>query len=348
MNLRYIVPALGLLASTSGALFAENLGGLSVGGFVNTTGTVSDTEEDGSGSQKHFASAVELRLAYKIGDQVTAQVDMEWNNDSASDTDLEQAYVNYAVTDKVSLTAGKFTTYSGWTAADADGLYRINASPITGLYTSDLIGGVINFTPMPDLTISGFLVNGLFAQGGSDTAYNDSNNKSLAAAIDAAYTLTDVGTFNLEAGWDQGSSDRTAISIGANATIKLASYEPLTIGAELMFDMFENDATNTDGNAIGFLVMGNHTLPNTPFPMSVTGMVTIVQAEAGSDVDLGAGVSDDSSSTELAIALLTSPTGDSRFGANAELAYEIVSSDAAGSDDIKSIAFAIEGIAIIP
>jgi len=343
VNLRYLVPALGILVSSSGALFAENVGGLTVGGYVDTVGTVADVQDDGDSAAKTFSSAVELRIGYKVGDKVTAQVDIEFNNFDSWDTDLEQAYVNYAITDTFSLTTGKFTSYAGWTAADADGLYRINASPIVNLYTADLIGVAANFAPSEDLGISVFLVNGLF-----DGAYNDPANDHVAVAADLVYKVKDVGSFNVEAGYDQINADQSAYSIAANTTLKFASYEPLTLGAEIMLDNFSDDAADTDGDALGFLLMANHTIPSAPCPMSGTLMLTIVQADAESGVDLGQGTADDSSSMELAVALLTNPTGDSHFGVNAELAYQTVSSDAAGVDDLKGILFALEAIAVIP
>ena len=353
MNLRYIVPALGILISTSGALFAENVGGLTVGGFVDTTGTIQNVNDDPAASSeavnKFFAAAVELRLGYKVGDKVTAQVDMEWNNDNTdTNTNVEQAYVNWALTNTVSLTTGKFTSYAGWESADADGLYRVNHSPIfNALYTDDVIGVAVNFQPMADLGVSVFVLNGLFGE-----AFNDSTNSLQALAVDAVYKVKDVGTFNAEFGFDAPAPDQTAYSLGLNATIKLASYQPLTVGAEFMLNGFKDDAANTDGKALGFMVMGNHTLPSSkimPFPSSVTGMISLLSAEGGSGVDLGAGTSAtrDSNSSEIAVALLTNPTNDSHFGVNAELAYQVVSQDNL-KDDITSILFALEAIAVIP
>ena len=255
MNLRYIVPALGILASTSGALFAENVGGLSIGGYVDTIGQASHTDDgdadlnpdtDGAPVYKHFSSAVELRAGYKVGDQVTAQIDLEWNNGGDRDVYLEQAYINYAVAESFSLTSGKFTTYAGWVAADADGLFRVGAGPIVAAYGGELVGVAGNFAPSEDLGISVFLVNGLdigdvdTGAGASltnDDSINDSTNDHMAVAVDVVYKVKDVGTFNLEGGYDMINADDTFLQLGANATIKLASYEALTLGAEVILQL---------------------------------------------------------------------------------------------------------------
>lgn len=348
MNLRHLVPALGILASTSGALFAENVGGLTVGGFVDTIGTLSHTDDGnntganvGAPVYKYFTSNVELRIGYKVGEEVTSQVDLEWNNGTGSGRDvyLEQAYVNYAITPAFSLTTGKFTTYAGWVSADADGLYRINGGPITAAYGGELVGVVGNFAPSEDLGVSVFLVNGLDVY--ADASTNDSTNDHLGFAVDAVYKVQDVGTFNLEGGYDMVSSNESMFALGANTTLKFASYEPLTIGAEVIYNSNSVDNTNTDTTRLGALGMANHTIPGAPFPMSATGMLQFVK----DSVEVGS-ISTDTNTAESALALLTNPTGDSHFGVNAELSYRIFSPNV--GDDEKTFVAALEMIAVIP
>jgi hypothetical protein len=355
VNLRYLVPALGIIISSSGALFAENVGGLTVGGYVDTVGTFSDTKEDGNGTQKYFSSAIELRVGYKVGDKVTAQIDIEGNNNEASgphgDMYLEQAYINYAISKEFSLTTGKFTTFAGWVAADSDGLYRINGGPITSLYGTELVGVAGNFAPSEDLGVSVFLVNGLDLFAHDDTT-NDATNKRVAIGADVVYKVKDVGSFNLEAGYDSRGVDLTEYEIGVNTTLKFASYEPLTVGAELIFNKSKDSsgAADVDMDKTGFLLMGNHTIPNAPFPMSGTVMFQFVKQSVDAATDV------DEDIKEIAIALLTNPTSDAHFGVNAELSYQIESGDTGAfatpttttDDDIKSFKFALEAIAVIP
>ena len=352
MNLRYLVPALGILASTTGVAFAENVGGMTVGGFVDTIAAVSDTKDDGDRAQPAFSAATELRIGYKAGDKVTAQIDVEWNNtDGTPGTRdavyLEQAYVNYAFVDKLSLTTGKFTTYAGWVAADADGLYRINAGPIVALYGGELVGAALNYSASDDLGISLFLVNGLDVETEASTNTND--DFRVSPAIDIVYKAADLGTFNLEAGYDNFDADSEELSIGANATIKLADYKPLTLAAEVLWRSANDDAANTESTDIGFLAMANHTIPDMAFPMSVTLMLQHVQSEE----EAGGTTSAEGDVTEVALALLTNPTGDSHYGFNVELAYQMASTDIGvfadtNEDKRNSLTFALEAIAVIP
>lgn len=356
MHLRHIVPALGILASTTGAAFAQDVGGLTVGGFVDTIGAVSNTEDDNDAAQPNFSAATELRIGYKAGDKVTAQIDVEWNNGTPGRdaTYLEQAYVNYAFADNLSLTTGKFTTYAGWVAADADGLYRINGGPITSLYGGELVGAALNYSASDELGVSLFLVNGLDVV--TDASDNVNDNNRVSPAIDIVYKLADVGTFNLEAGYDTFNSDAEELSVGANATIKLASYEPLTLGAEVIWRSANNDAAPTaDSTGLGFLAMANHTIPGAPFPMSGTLMLQHVTSE----IETGGTTTGENAGTEVAFALLTNPTGDSHYGLNAEIAYATAEADTgslAGSpfpstpagDEGNTVTVSLEAIAVIP
>lgn len=343
MKLRYLVPALGVLASLN-TISAETVGGLTIGGFVDVIAAIENTSDDGEPSAWGFSSEVELRVGYKIGDAVTVQVDLEFVD---SESNLEQAYINWALTDTFSLTAGKFTTYRGWVASDADGLYRINSGPITALYGDDLTGAAANFTFSETVSASFFLVNDL------EDDFNGTDERHLGLGADVIFTVADVGAFNAEAGYNhiEGGEDDTAMIIfGANATLNLASYEPLTLGFELQYQSaadFDGDVyvEDTDYSALGLLAMANHTIP-AGVPMSGTFMVQYVQA----DVENGTDASP--SALEVALALLTNPTNDPNFGVNFELGFMTTDRDGTQTDglddELDSIWVAAEFLALIP
>ena len=302
-------------------------------------------EDDDRSPRPNFLATVELRVGYRAGEKVTAQIDVEWNNgDSTGRSEyLEQAYVTYAFADKLSLTTGKFTSYAGWVAADADGLCRINAGPIANLYGTELVGGALNFVPTEDFGASLFLVNGL------NDPDNTNDNRRLAPALDIVYTLADVGTFNVEGGYDSLSDDRDEVALGANATIKLAAYKPLTLGAEVIWRALMDDATDSEDSRIGALLMANHVIPIAPFPMSATLMGQHITTE----VEAGGTTTAENDITELSLAVLTNPTGDSHYGLNAEVAYQLGSADigafaSTGTDEENILTASLEAIAVIP
>jgi len=380
VSLRYIVPALGLIAFTNPAAQAAD-GALSIGGFVDTilsldddrSANVAATDRNEEDASLQFIADVELRLGYKIGEKVGAKVDLEFHNESDdagpddSEMDLEQAFINYAFADSMSWTIGKFTTPLGWVAADADGLYRINAGivpggfdDVSGLYGSDVVGTALNFTVSDDLGISVFLVNGW----GLETAdnYNDDkfsgdrNSLLLGVGVDVVYQIADVGSVNFEAVYDPqnaangaaGAANASAgdvFQLGLNGTFK--PYEALTLGAEVIYrGVGEDDgAGNDDRTDYGVVAMANHTIPGFPCPASATVMYQRHDRETD---DLR-----DQAANEVAVALLTNPTGDAKFALNAEVGYEFYDGDSGavatvGNTNDESWVVALEALAVIP
>jgi len=331
VKLRYLVPALGVLASLS-TVSAETIGGLTVGGYVDVIATAGHKAAGDSSAQTDVGATafVELRVGYKVADSVTAQLDVEFNgansrSDSSNVAYLEQAYVNWAMTDNFSLTGGKFTTYAGWVAADADGLYRINAGPITSLYGAEITGAAGNFAINDDFNVSVFLVNGLDVVSGGNALTEfgaGPENDDLALAVDLVYKMEGIGSFNFEIGYDYVDADASEIMVGVNATV--TAVESWTFGAEVITRMLDQDGDSS--SKLGALAMANYKLP-TAKPMSVTGMLQYVSYDEG---DVGPG---DTNTLEVAVALLTNPTNDPNFGVNFELAYATVS--ASGDYDIN-------------
>jgi len=378
LSLRTIVPTLGFLVFTAGAASAAD-SGLNIGGFVDTIASASDAKDHG-GDNPYYPSAdtsggvyydmqaaVELRLGYKLNDKVGAKADVEWNNGTYNGhptTYLEQAFVNYNFTDTVSLTGGKFTSYAGWISADADGLYRINAGPLVAMYQPELVGGALNVAPNKQLGISLFLVNGLglyanpSAIAGNPDSTNDNPDKYLSAAFDVVFTLEDIGTLNAEFGYDYHGSDVAAWEFGLNATIKPKAAEGLTLGAEVLYEDFSDDtgaaawsgdssgvglaAGAGDGNRLGAMLMVNHTIP-----IGVPASITVMGQYVSTDVDANA---DKVNTEEISVALLTNPTGDSKFGFNAEVAYQTTDpgDNIPGADSNDSWWLGVEMIAVIP
>ncbi len=378
VNLRYVVPALGVLAFSSNLASAAD-SGVTIGGYVDTLFNITNSDADAgyvaagpnadtgarpltgdNDTSAGFAAATEIRLGYKVGDKVGAQVDVEWNNNAVDpatgsgtntaashpDVYVEQAYVNWAFDDQLSLTTGKFTTYAGWVAADADGLYRINQGPIVALYGGELVGAALNWAPSDELALSFFLVNGLDLVQ-DDSTNTNADDERLSPAVDLVYKVKDLGSFNVELGYEDNQNEFSMWSLGVNATIKTG--DTLTFGAELIYqDISDENGVSTfgdDASRWGALGMANLALKDMAVPMSVTGMVQHIDLSVDGPGDPGA------TSTELALALLTNPTGDAKFGVNAEISYQMDNNDnlgAPGDNDNNSIGFSLEAIAVVP
>ncbi len=374
MSLRYIVPALGLIAFTNPAAQAAD-GALSIGGFVDTILTLDDdragnnpaTDRNEEDADLEFTADVELRFGYKIGETVGAKVDLELHNNrdtvgdnDDSETDLEQAFVNWAFADATSLTVGKFTTPLGWVAADADGLYRINSGIVPGaLYGSDVVGAAVNYTANDDLGISFFVLNGWGLENADnytgDKFSGDRSGLLVGIGVDVVYQIADIGSVNFEAVYDpqnagNGAPANTAagdvFQLGLNGTFK--PYQELTLGAEVIYrGVGEDDGAGDDDSSVyGVIAMANHTIPGFPCPASATVMYQRLDDETEGVLDYA--------NNEVSVALLTNPTGDAKFAANVELAYEFLDGGTnrggpgASSVEDESWLLAFELLAVIP
>lgn len=355
MNLRYLVPTLGLLAVASTASAAD---GFHVGGFVDSILNLTRdfaAENDPATSQNDkdadlfFTTTAEIRLTGKIGQDVSVRVEVEFQNQDAGNIDDEvdvgQAFANYAFNKEWSWTMGKFTSYLGWVAHDSDGLYRVNGGIIPALYGSDLLGSALNWKVNDAWAASFFVVNGFGFDGlnqglnGVKNAADDRADHAVGLGIDVVWDASkQFGKVNFEIAYDiQGSGNGggaagnagDVLQIGVNTTIQCPQYKDLTIGAEVIYQAISDSEEASNGsNNVGFLLMANHVLPKgwTPFPASAT----LMYQKVGTDLDDDVG--DHAWNNEIALAILTNPTGDSHFGVNLEFFVQTSDGGTAGGN----------------
>lgn len=106
-----------------GSIFSDKL---SVSGFIDMSYLAIDADGLGS-SHDSGIDQVELDLAYDFGNKLTAHVDIEYQN-NAEGVDVEQAFITYALSDNLSLKAGRFLSYSGWEAEEPTGLFQYSGT----------------------------------------------------------------------------------------------------------------------------------------------------------------------------------------------------------------------------
>ncbi|MBV1882450.1 MAG: porin [Pseudomonadales bacterium] len=101
---------------------------LSVTGFIDMSMVYTDVDGGGSSSTAGL-DQFEIDLMYTFDDKLTAQVDVEYQDDGAGQvTDVEQAFFTYAVNEEVSVKAGRFLSYSGWETEEPTGLYQYSGT----------------------------------------------------------------------------------------------------------------------------------------------------------------------------------------------------------------------------
>lgn len=94
---------------------------LSVTGFLDMSLFHADTDDGDSTS--FDLDQMELDFIFSF-DQISGQVDIDYQRDDANEIDLEQAFITYDFGEGSSVTAGKFLSYHGWETAEPTGLYQ--------------------------------------------------------------------------------------------------------------------------------------------------------------------------------------------------------------------------------
>jgi hypothetical protein len=379
VNLRHIVPALGLMALTSApALAADAMPAVSFEGWVDTILSYSsdDIEDDDAGTEKdeeadtlRFSGVASLKANWKVTDALTARVNLWFNaGDRFNGTDdgatvsgstnvnMREAYFAWALNDTVTWSMGKYIDHIGWIAAEPTGLYTVNDSLIGYLstYGNDVIGTSIAVAPK-DSPFSGsfHITNGYYTaiDATNDGPSESRENTDLGFGLDLTYSFGDKGNVNLDLAYDMHSDRGTAdmggdvFLIGANATI--IPVKPLTLGLEVMYEMTDDsDPAPAGGDAVDrlqFLVLANYAIEGAPVPMSVTGMIQYIEIEPD-------GAADPEQRLGVSAALLTNPLTSSNFGLNFELGYwDVTDGDVTGEiatvdPDATGFVLSVEGL----
>jgi len=107
------------IASAAIAAPAVYAADISVSGFIDMS--VTDSDSGTSAGLDQF----EIDLGYDFGEGLTATVDLEYQG---SGVDLEQAFISYAVSDSVSVKAGRFLSRSGWETEEPTGLFQYSGT----------------------------------------------------------------------------------------------------------------------------------------------------------------------------------------------------------------------------
>ncbi len=167
MSLRYIVPSLGILACSAGAVQAAEIGsGVTLDGYVDTILEITSADENALGFSTNaggttpppgepeasdtvadFFAGAQLEFGYSIGD-VSAKLELYYTADRNFDgLDVEQAWAQWDFKpDQAYLKMGHMEVGLGLEATDAPGLYRINTSQLRQmLQPQQTTGGSIGF-----------------------------------------------------------------------------------------------------------------------------------------------------------------------------------------------------------
>jgi len=377
VNLRNLVPALGILAASAHFANAEDKAppapAITFSGWSDNILSISDTDgDDVAGTKKdeskpsiRFIAAASLKANVKVTDNLSAKINLWFYPDTVSSGNsnfqVREAYFNLGLGDGFSWLAGKYIDHIGWISAEPTGLFTVNNSIIgyLGIYGNDVIGTSLAYAPANSpFSGSVHVTNGYFSATDAISpgyvASNSANreNTDLGYGLDLTWALpNDKGSINAELAYDIHSEATAgsatglggdALLVGLNATLK--PIKPLLIGAEIQnisFGEGENAAGTKLGNKINRtqgLLLANYALEGTKFPMSITAELQYIQIKTDPATDKEKRMAEQ-------VALLTNPLGTSNFGLNFEIGL-FQNKDVGGvaGTDVKGWEVAVEGL----
>ncbi|MCV6615646.1 MAG: porin [Cellvibrionaceae bacterium] len=248
-----IVTGLWLAAAVTGAQADDGFkltDKLSVSGFIDMSSVYVDADGQDSVSSTGL-DQVELNLLYTFSDKLTAQVDIEYDDDgNGKETDIEQAFFSYALSDQLSLKAGRFLSYSGWETQEPTGLFQYSGTGYAKYFYGGYQQGVSAAYNAKSYALAMSVVSDI---GDLKGEASDTSNPAfeLMAAIMPSDSVTVKGFYITDK--LDGSSETS------NLLNLWASYAdgPLTLAAE--YNQSENaPAAGAGVDADGYLLMANY------------------------------------------------------------------------------------------
>ncbi len=381
MNLRHIVPALGLVALSASAASAQEIAtGVFLNGWSDNILTwahdPSMTEGGGSLGARNidsidFSSTAKLRVDWNVNSQISGRIgvrfyDVGGNTAANNGAYLQESFVNIQANEANSVMMGKFIDPFGWQSAEPTSLNRVNYGLTYAYYGNDVLGASVSNTYKTSekgTFVSTFQVtNGYFtAQDGSNAGsvnssaagFNEHERNDLGLGADFSFTPNgDKTNVDLELAWDPSSSvnagggnNGRVFQTGLNGTV--LANDKLMIGGELIYRNSQSGVQKPGGSLaskqdIAWMATATQTLDTEEKFFPMA--ATIMLSSSNEDF-----AGDSANSTpvqdQIALALLTNPYGSANFGLNLEYQYQWL--EGAGSDG-ASHQIALEGLVVIP
>jgi len=239
MNYNKNLVACALAACLAPAAHAQiELGsGFSVTGFIDMTYFNIDVDGAESTERSIGVDQFETDLLFEGSNGISAQVDIEYGGTSGTpETFVEQAFITKSFTDKLSLKAGRFLSYTGWETEEPTGLYQFSGTGYAPFFYGWYQQGVSATYDFGAVQLMGSVINSAF----DPTDYNSDAEIELGVGISPGESFT-AKLFYIEEEEDTYSNLWASYKIGN-----------VTLAAELVDRDLEFGA---DGD--GYLAMFN-------------------------------------------------------------------------------------------
>ncbi|MGJ8679480.1 porin [Paraglaciecola sp.] len=230
-----IAATLALALTTSTAQADDKL---SVSGFIDMSYYSVDTDDAGS-VHESGVDQVELNLGYDFGNKLTATVDVEYKN-STDGANVEQAFISYAVSDNLSIKAGRFLSYSGWETEEPTGLFQYSGTGYAKYFYGYYQQGVSALYSGDKFAVAVSVVNDLAGPQSTDSEH---------PGIETMVAFMPTENFTVK-GFYSVDGDTTMVNTWA-----AYSVDSLTLAAE--YNTSE-DTAGAGSEADGYLLMANY------------------------------------------------------------------------------------------
>jgi hypothetical protein len=241
---------------------------LSVSGFIDMSYLSIDV--DGAGSTHDSGiDQVELNFGYDFGNKLTATVDVEYQN-AAEGVDVEQAFISYAISDNLSIKAGRFLSYSGWETEEPTGLFQYSGTGYAQYFYGYYQQGVSALYSGDKFAVAVSVVNDLAGPQSTDTEH---------PGIETMVAFMPTENFTVK-GFYSVDGDTKMINTWA-----AYSADALTLAAE--YNSSE-DTAFAGSEADGFLLMANYAFES--FGMTVRYHDYEVEDAAGNSFEDASGI----------------------------------------------------------
>lgn len=212
MNFKKNLIAGAIAAAIVPAAHAEiELGsGFSVTGFIDMS--YFNLDVDGAdGTEKSLGvDQFETDFLFEGSNGISAEVDIEYGGTSTTpETFVEQAFVTKAFTDKFSLKAGRFLSYTGWETEEPTGLFQYSFAGYQPYFYGYYQQGVSALYDFGSVQLMGSVVNSAF----DPTDYNSDPDVEVGVGISPGENFT-AKLFFIDEGEDSYSNVWASYKVG--------------------------------------------------------------------------------------------------------------------------------------
>lgn len=147
----------------------DPLSGLSVSGFIDMSYFATDTD-GGETTHDSGIDQVELNFGYDFGNKLTATVDVEYQDqgddlEDNQEVDIEQAFITYALSENLSVKAGRFLSYTGWETEEPTGLFQYSGTGYAKYFYGGYQQGISGIYSGDKYAVAVSVVNDLAGEG---------------------------------------------------------------------------------------------------------------------------------------------------------------------------------------